>query len=77
MDSRLLIDAPGASWRKRPAAAASTPLYSRVEVAATTANRPCPFAELELPSGVKLRLYAQTQEMLGLLSSMCVSGGER
>jgi hypothetical protein len=52
---------------------AATPAYSRVElVGATSSSRP--FAELELPSGIKLRLYAPAPETMSLLSSVCGSG---
>lgn len=52
---------------------AVTPAYSRVELAgATSSSRP--FAELELPSGIKLRLYAPAPETMSLLSSVCGSG---
>jgi len=52
---------------------AVTPAYSRVElVGATSSSRP--FAELELPSGIKLRLYAPAPETMSLLSSVCGSG---
>jgi hypothetical protein len=50
-----------------------TPSYSRVElVGAGGASRP--FAELELPSGIKLRLYSHAPETMTLLSSVCGSG---
>jgi hypothetical protein len=54
----------------------ATPAYSRVELVgpATSAR---PFAELETPSGVKLRLYTPTPEALDLLASVCASGGGR
>ena len=52
---------------------AVTPAYSRVDlVGATSSSRP--FAELELPSGIKLRLYAAAPETMSLLSSVCGSG---
>jgi hypothetical protein len=52
------------------------PAYSRVElVGAAPAARP--FAELEMPSGIKLRLYAGTPGTMGLLSAVCGSGGGR
>jgi len=65
-----------ASWAKSRGGAASMPAYSRVELVAST-GLTRPFAELEMPSGVKVRLYSQTQEMLGLLSSVCGAGGAR
>jgi hypothetical protein len=36
-----------------------------------------PFAEIETRAGLKLRLFAQTDETLGLLSSLCGMGGSR
>jgi hypothetical protein len=36
-----------------------------------------PFAELEMPSGVRVRLYSQTAEAMGLLASVCGTGGGR
>ena len=54
---------------------AAHPAYSRVELTAPGATRP--FAELEMPSGVKVRFYEQTEETLALLSSMFGAGGAR
>lgn len=63
--------------RKRPPAGLAGALpYSRLEVAAPVGGGR-PFAELELPSGAKLRLYSQSPEVLGLLSAVCGSGGGR
>jgi hypothetical protein len=54
----------------------ATPAYSRVEwVGPATSARP--FAELETPSGVKLRFYSPTPEALHLLASVCAPGGGR
>jgi hypothetical protein len=36
-----------------------------------------PFAELETATGLKLRLFAQTDETLELISMLCAAGGER
>jgi hypothetical protein len=53
-----------------------TPGYSRVEwVGAASSTRP--FAELEMPGGIKLRLYSETRETFDLLASVCGSGGGR
>lgn len=73
IDGRRLIGASGSAARIR-GNAVGVPSYSRVEMAAASAG---PFAEVEMPNGLKLRLYSQTQETLGLLSSMCVAGGAR
>lgn len=52
------------------------PSYSRLEVAApSAAGRP--LAEAETPSGMKLRIFQITPETIGLLTSLCVSGGVR
>ena len=58
-------------------ATASLPSYSRLELVAPAAATARPVAEVEMPNGIKLRLYSQTPEMLGLLSSVCVAGGRR
>jgi len=59
-----------------PAGLPMAPPYSRVEVAPPVGGGR-PFAELELPSGAKLRLYSQSPEALGLLSAVCGTGGGR
>ena len=56
------------------AAAASVPTYSRLEMAGPTSR---PFAEVEMPTGVKVRLFAETGEALGLLSALLGAGGAR
>ena len=58
-------------------AAASVPTYSRLEVAAPAAPTSRPFAEVEMPSGVKVRLFTDTGEALGLLSALLGAGGAR
>jgi hypothetical protein len=55
-------------------AARIVPAYSRVEVAAATAR---PFAEVETPAGLKVRLFTETGEALGLLSALLGAGGAR
>ena len=66
----------GASGAKSRGPAAAQPAYSRVELVAS-AGLTRPFAELEMPSGLKVRFYSQTQETLGLLFSVCGAGGAR
>jgi len=72
IDVRRLREVPG-SRKKVCEVAAPPPLYSRVQLVASSATRP--FAELEMPSGIKLRVYTQTPEALRLLSSVCSGGG--
>jgi hypothetical protein len=54
------------------AATAGAPGYSRVEMPAPTSR---PFAEIEMPTGVKVRLFTDSGEALGLLSRLL--GGAR
>ena len=61
--------------KRREARAATTPSYSRVELTALSASKPV--AELEMPNGVKLRLYSQTPEILTWMSSVCATRGAR
>ena len=75
IDGRHLID--GSQYPKgRGKAARSAPSYSRVEMTAPSAMGRA-IAEVELPSGVKLRVYSETLEMLKLVSSLCVVRGGR
>jgi hypothetical protein len=73
IDSRHLRESPRGTERN---AAAEVPSYSRVALVAP-APAAHPFAELEMPSGLKLRLFSQTPDALGLLASLCGAGGER
>lgn len=52
------------------------PTFSRLELSAPSVG-PGPVAEVETSGGVKLRLFQQTPEMLGLLSALCGIGGVR
>lgn len=56
--------------------AARVPAFSRVELEAP-ASTPPPFAEIEMPTGLKLRLFTQTEAALALLASLCGPGGAR
>jgi len=58
------------------AAAAELPRFSRVELTAPPVATGA-YAELETATGVRIRFFAQTEEVLGLFSSLCGSGGER
>jgi hypothetical protein len=52
------------------------PAFSRVQLAAPV-SAPPPFAEIEMPSGLKLRLFTPTEAALGLLASLCGPGEAR
>jgi hypothetical protein len=54
-----------------------TPTFSRLEVSAPTTPRLRPMAEVETGSGVTLRLFEQTPELMELLSVVCGLGGAR
>lgn len=60
----------------RMKAAKAAPVYTRVELASPSAKGEA-IIELEMPSGMKLRLYSQTPEMLNLISSVCVGRTKR
>ena len=52
------------------------PTFSRMEIVApAVAARPV--AEIETASGLKVRLFTQTDEALQLVSSLCGSGAAR
>jgi hypothetical protein len=53
------------------------PTFWRLEVSAPTTPRLRPIAEVETGSGVTLRLFEQTPELMGLLSAVCGLGGAR
>jgi hypothetical protein len=48
-----------------------------LEVSAPAAPTSRPFAEVEMPTGVKIRLFTDTGEALGLLSAFLGAGGAR
>ena len=60
---------------KRRAPEAGVPTYSRLELSTPAATAARPFAEVELPTGLKVRLFTDTGEALGLLSSLLGTGG--
>lgn len=73
LDRRRLEGGEPAGESRRADPVVVTPAYSRMElVGAASASRP--FAELELPSGIKLRLYSYAPETMTLLSTVCGSG---
>jgi len=55
---------------------ARVPAFSRVELAAP-ASTSGPFAEVEMPTGLKVRLFTQTDAALELLSSILGPAGAR
>jgi len=55
----------------------SVATFSRLELSSSSAPSPRPIAEVETGSGVRLRMFEQTPELMGLLSAMCGLGGIR
>ncbi len=78
-DRLVVARAERGEGAKRSVAAASiVPAYSRVEIAATAAPPSArPFAEVEAPSGLKVRLFIESGGALGLLSALLGAGGAR
>lgn len=56
--------------RRSAAKSSAAPAFSRIKLSAPAAPSQV-IAELEMPTGVKLRLFTQTAEALQLLSSLC------
>ena len=75
IDGRRLRKGPGRG-AERDDAVATPPSYSRLQLGAPIAERARPFAELEMPNGVRLRVYSGEPEAMSLLSSLCGVGGE-
>jgi hypothetical protein len=73
---RARVKAPGARSTKPKGVAGSVPTFSRLEVSAPLVPKLRPVAEVET-SGVTLRVFEQTPEMMGLLSAVCGFGGVR
>jgi hypothetical protein len=57
-------------------AASLVPAYSRVEVSRAAPGMR-PFAEVETPSGLTVRLFTETGGALGFLSALLGAGGAR
>jgi hypothetical protein len=68
--------APGARSTKPKEVPGSVPTFSRLQVSAPSAPKPRPVAEVER-SGVTLRVFEQTPELMGLLSAVCGFTGVR
>jgi hypothetical protein len=52
----------------------ASPTFSRLELPRPPGGA-SPIAELETPTGLKLRVFADSAAMVGLLSSLCGMGG--
>jgi hypothetical protein len=73
---RLVLGRKRGASGKAPAAG-SVPPYSRLDLTAPATGAPRPFAEIEMPTGLKVRLFTEAGEALGLLSSLLGAGGSR
>lgn len=71
--SRLAVGGSARRSGKR-AGVASTPAYSRVELAAPATARA--FVEVETAAGLKVRFFSESAEALALISTLC-SGGKK
>ena len=71
--ARLLVGRTGLA-RRRKGRVASVPAFSRMEITAPVATSR-PFAEVEMPTGVKVRVFAESAETIGWLSLLCGIGG--
>ena len=63
--------------RKAKAASADVAKFSRLELSAPSKPSVRPLAEIETTTGVRLRVFEETPEMLRLLSAACGCGGSR
>jgi hypothetical protein len=65
--------------RKKQKATAATPSFTRLERTSSSTANHHPFAELETPAGLKIRIFIETPEILCFLASLCgaVGGGTR
>ena len=70
------VKAPGGRGTKPKGVSGSVPTFSRLEVSAPSAPKRRPVAEVET-SGVTLRVFEPTPEMMELLSAVCGFGGVR
>ena len=66
-----------ATREKTKSAPRPVPTFSRLDLDAPSAAGPRPIAEVETATGVKLRVFEETPEMMGLLSTVCGFGGLR
>jgi hypothetical protein len=70
------LEAERSRGGKRMVSGTGVPRYSRVELAAP-ASTARPFAEVEMPTGLRVKLFTETGEALALLSSLLGAGGPR
>lgn len=75
--ARPQTKAPGAASPMLSSATMSVPTFSRLDLSAPPSSRPRPIAEVETGSGVTLRVFEPTAEMVGLLRAVCGLGGGR
>jgi hypothetical protein len=61
-------------YKKAKTKQRDVPGYSRLSITAPSAMG-CPIAEVETVTGVKLRVFVETDETLSLLTSLCGRGG--
>ena len=69
--------APGVASTMPRLTPRSVPTFSLLDLSAPSASRLRPIAEVETGSGVTLRVFEQTAEMVGLLTAVCGLGGGR
>ena len=55
----------------------SVPTFSRLKLSVPSVSSSRPIAEVAMGSGLTLRVFEQTPEMMGLLSAVCGFGGAR
>jgi hypothetical protein len=80
--ARLFREAPlhlkaAAATTKPQWAPRSVPTYSRLELSVPAPASPRLIAEVETRSGMTLRVFEPTPEMMGLLTAACGIGGMR
>lgn len=75
--ARSQAKAAGAASRMARSTPTAVPAFSRLELSAPGGSRPGPIAEVETGSGLTLRVFVQTAEMVGLLTAVCGLGGVR
>jgi hypothetical protein len=71
---RRRLDERPAPTATMPAGQPAIPAFSRLQLT-PRAWGATPIAELETPAGLKLRVFAESNAIVGLLSSLCGMGG--
>jgi hypothetical protein len=66
--------APALTMPPAPPAPPAIPAFSRLALA-PPASGAAPIVELETPAGLKLRVFAESNAMVGLLARLCGIGG--